>query len=263
MESAPGLVKVFASATTRSCRRLGNGLLDLLYPPTCLVCHAPVAAANALCPHCFAALRPISAPYCPRLGIPFAASLGPDALSAEAMADPPPFERARAALVYNETARAIVSRLKYGDHPELARFCARLMAPAGRDLWGERPVLVPVPLHPLRQWHRRYNQSTELAVALARETGLAVDSGLVSRKRRTIQQVGLSADQRRRNVAGAFLAHPKSLERLRGRPVVLVDDVLTTGSTVKAVTQALKRAGVHQIDVMTFARVVIGMDMPI
>lgn len=243
--------------------RFGGAVLDLVYPPTCLDCSAPIAADAALCPRCFAKLRPITAPYCPVLGLPFEVSLGPEARSAEAIADPPPFDRARSAVLYNEVARAVVSRLKYGDRPELAGFCARLMASAGTELWAEQPVLVPVPLHRWRQFERRYNQSTEIARALARLTGLRVDTGLVSRTRKTRQQVGLSADARQRNVAGAFTAHPDALRRLKGRGVVLVDDVITTGSTVKAITRALKRAGVIKIDVISFARVVTGADVPI
>ncbi len=243
--------------------RLGGALLDLVYPPTCLDCGAPTAAHAALCPRCFAALRPITRPWCPVLGLPFEVSIGPDARSAEAIADPPPFDRARSAVLYNEVARAIVSRLKYGDRPELAEFCARLMHPVGAELWAEHPVLVPVPLHRWRQFERRYNQSTELARALARCTGLSVDTGLVARSRRTRQQVGLSHDARQRNVAGAFTAHPDTLRRLNGRGVVLVDDVITTGSTVKAITRELKRAGVIKIDVISFARVVTGGELPI
>src|ERR1700710_2587262 len=129
--------------------RVGRALLDTLYPPLCLNCEAAVAEADALCASCFRQLRPITAPLCPRLGIPFQISLGPEALSAEAIADPPPFDRSRSAVVYNEVARAIVSRMKYGDRPELARFCGRLMVGAGTELWAGQPVLLPVPLHPL------------------------------------------------------------------------------------------------------------------
>jgi ComF family protein len=244
-------------------RRLGGMLLDLAYPPTCLACDAPVAVPDTLCPRCFSGLRPITAPLCPRLGLPFAVSLGPDALSAEALADPPPFERARAAVVYGAVARTLVSRLKYGDRPELARFCARLMAGAGRDIWDGMSIIVPVPLHPARLRERRYNQSAELAQALGRQTGLEVDPMLVRRVRRTRQQVGLSGDGRQRNVAGAFAAHPDIALRIKGRRVVLVDDVYTTGATTKAVTRTLLRAGVDAVDVVTFARVVIGADLPI
>ncbi len=241
-------------------RHAGRALLDTLYPPLCLNCEAAVGDADTLCGSCFRQLRPITAPLCPRLGLPFQISLGPEALSAEAIADPPPFDRARSAVIYNDVARAIVARMKYGDRPELARFCARLMAGAGAELWAGRPILVPVPLHPLRLIGRRYNQSLELSRALSRLTGLSVDPTLVRRVKRTRQQVGLSAEARVRNVAGAFAAHPDVLVRSRGRPVVIVDDVITTGSTVKAMTKALLKAGVAHVDVMSFARVVPGFD---
>ena len=242
-------------------QRFGGLLLDQLYPPVCLHCETAVADADALCGACFAALRPITAPLCPRLGTPFEVALGPDTVSAAAIADPPPFDRARSAVLYNEVARRLVSRLKYGDRPELAKFCGRLMAGAGAEFWEAEPVLVPVPLHRFRQFERRYNQSTELARALGRITGAVVDPLLVSRTRRTRQQVGLSADARQRNVAGAFTARADTLARLRGRGVVIVDDVLTTGATVKAVTRALQRVGVERVDVITFARVVPGQDL--
>jgi ComF family protein len=239
---------------------VGRALLDTLYPPLCLNCEAAVSEADALCASCFRQLRAITPPYCPRLGIPFQIWLGPEALSAEAIADPPPFDRSRSAVVYTEVARGLVSRMKYGDRPELARFCGRLMASAGAELWSGAPVLVPVPLHPLRAVARRYNQSLELARVIARQTGLSVDPMLVRRVKRTHQQVGLSADARTRNVAGAFLAHPEALARSRGRPVAIVDDVITTGSTVKAVTRALHKAGIERVDVISFARVVVGYE---
>ncbi|MEO6015127.1 MAG: ComF family protein [Devosia sp.] len=246
------------TSVTRPLKWLGGVLLDQLYPPVCLGCDRPVATADTLCSDCFRQLRPITAPLCPVLGLPFEVSIGPDARSAEAIADPPPFDRARSAVIYNDVARALVGKLKYGDRPELARLCARLMVPAGSELWGADAVLVPVPLHPTRQLSRRYNQSIELARALGKLTGLPVDPALVRRKRRTRQQVGLSADARQRNVAAAFAAHPDMLRRLRGRRVIIVDDVITTGSTVKSMTRALKAGGAGAIDVISFARVVIG-----
>lgn len=266
MESEGGLVKERLTPG-RALRCVGGAgrhalalLLDHLYPPACLNCGAPVAVADALCPACFRQLRVITAPLCPRLGIPFEVSLGPEALSAEAIADPPPFNRARSAVVYNDLAGALVGRLKYSDQPELANFCGRLMAVAGEELWRDRPVLVPAPLHRRRQFQRRYNQSAELARAIASATGLDVDASILVRTRPTRQQVGLSASARQRNVAGAFAVLPQALMRLGGRGVVLVDDVYTTGSTVKAMTRELKRAGVEKIDVITFARVVIGSE---
>src|ERR1700712_6029768 len=111
MERGTLLVKTGA-ALSRAAQLpgvVGRVVLDTLLPPLCLNCEAPVADADALCATCFKQLRVITAPLCPRLGIPFQISLGPDAQSAEAIADPPPFDRARAAVVYNEVARGIVS----------------------------------------------------------------------------------------------------------------------------------------------------------
>lgn len=242
---------------------IGTAVLDQFYPPVCLACGTAINTANTLCATCWRSLRPITAPMCPRLGLPFEVSLGPDVLSAQAIADPPVFERARSAVVYNDLARAIVGRLKYADHPELARFCARLMLSGCHDLLEGDAVLVPVPLHRGRQWRRRYNQSNQLAQALGHLSGLAVESLAVERRRRTRQQVGLTASQRAKNVKGAFAVAEDALVRIRGRRVVLVDDVITTGATVRALTLVLKRAGVEKVDVASFARVVISPEDPI
>lgn len=236
--------------------------LDVFYPPVCIACSAPVAEPDGLCVSCWQALVPISAPICPVLGLPFAVDMGPDAVSAEALANPPVFARARAAFAYSSMSARIVSRFKYGDHPELAGFAAAAMARAGADFWPDRPVLIPVPLHRFRQWRRGYNQSAELARRLARLVDLEFVPDLVRRRRHTRQQVGLSKEQRQRNVSGAFAVDPVAAGRWAGRRLVLVDDVLTTGATVSALARTLRRAGFDHIDVISFARVVPGMELP-
>lgn len=247
-------------------RLLGAGILDQLYPPVCVHCGAVTGQPDVLCPSCWSRLRPITRPLCPVTGVPFGYDLGEGALSAKAIADPPPFARARSAVVHNQVARTLVSRLKFGDRPELAKFCARLMVAAGQELFapqemaGPTPVLVPVPLHRFRHWQRRYNQSGLLAREVARQCGLTCMEGLVRRTRPTRPQIGLNARQRARNVQGAFAVHGDMLARLKGRPVIIVDDVITTGSTVGAISRALHRAGVAHVDVLSFSRVVIGAD---
>jgi len=243
--------------------RAGKLVLDTLYPPVCVHCAVPVVMADALCAHCWSLLRPISAPRCPVLGLPFEVSLGPEALCAEAIADPPPFERARSAFHYDDICRSVISRLKFGDKPELARICAQTMRANCAELFEGNPALVPVPLHPWRHWQRRFNQSSEMCRELSKLTGLKTELFLVRRRRQTRQQVGLNTSQRARNVEGAFSVHPDAAATLGGRRVLIVDDVITTGATVKALTRALQKAGVKQIDVISFARVVIGADMPI
>lgn len=244
-------------------KQLGRLVLDQLYPPACVYCDAPTAQADAVCAACWGRLRAITQPMCPVLGLPFELPLGAYARSAAAIANPPTFDRARAAYVYSDVAGAIVARLKYGDRPELAKFCARAMITNCAELLEGDPILVPIPLHHGRQWRRRYNQSMEICREVQAMRGLKVAPLLVRRKRRTRPQVGLSNQQRQNNVAGAFVVHPDALGMVEGRRIVLVDDVVTTGSTVNAVARALKQAGIVHIDVMSFARVVIGDEIPI
>lgn len=184
-------------------------------------------------------------------------------MSAAALADPPVYDRARAAVVYDAMARRLVARLKYGDRPEIARLAGRTMASAGTDILASDAVLVPVPLHYWRQVRRRYNQSLELALVVGRLANLPVDTDILVRKRMTRQQVGLTAAQRAENVSGAFAVRPHRLAGRNAARVVLVDDVVTTGATVSAATKALKRAGITHVDVLSFARVVIGADVTV
>ena len=143
-----------AGALGRLSRSAGR-LVDWLYPPQCLSCGAPVERAPSLCSRCWPRLLRISEPMCPVLGLPFQYDLGPGALSAEAIADPPEFDWARAAVVDNEVAQQLVSRLKYADHHELVPFMGGLMGDAVAAKLKPGAVLVPVPLHRRRQWQRR------------------------------------------------------------------------------------------------------------
>jgi len=263
MERDSGLVKKGWEGALAVIGGLGALVLDTAFPPVCLACSDAVATPDGLCPVCWGQLVPISAPLCPVLGLPFATDMGEGAVSVQAIANPPPFDRARSAVAYTDLARKLVSTMKYSDRPEGALFCARMMAAAGHELLGPDAVLVPIPLHRARQFERRYNQSAELARAIARLAKCGVDNDLIVRHRRTIQQVGLKAAQRARNVEGAFRADLKRLDRLDGRRVVLIDDVLTTGATVSAAAKVLKRAGVARVDVLSFARVVFDADMTV
>ena len=242
----------------RSAGAVVAGVLDLAMPPQCLACDTPVAGRGALCPACWSKLALIEKPYCARLGIPFAYDLGPGALSAEAIADPPPFDRCRAVAIYDDIARALVHGLKYRDRLDLAGWMAEWMLRAGSELIADAAVVVPVPLHRRRLWGRRFNQSAVLARTLSEAAGKPFSPMALTRVRATAQQVGLSASERDRNVRGAFQVAPTAKMAIAGRRVLLVDDVLTTGATARAATRALLRGGAAAVDVLVFARVVRG-----
>jgi ComF family protein len=233
-----------------------RGFADLALPPHCLACERRVASPGTLCATCWGSLRLIEKPYCAQLGIPFAYDLGEGALSAEAIADPPPFARCRAVAAFDDVARRLVHGLKYRDRLDLAAWMGAWMARAGGELLAEADVIVPVPLHRRRLWWRRFNQSALLAKTVAALAMRPYAATALTRIRPTPQQVGLTANERDRNVRGAFRVPAGERMTVAGRRVLLIDDVYTTGATAKAATRALMRGGAGAVDVLVFARVV-------
>jgi ComF family protein len=229
--------------------------LDIALPTLCVSCREPVAG-EGVCAECWAKLSFIAQPFCPRLGIPFVYDPGPELLSMEAIANPPAYQRARAAVRYDDVARTLVHALKYQDRTDLAPAMGRWMARAGQELITEADILVPVPLHWKRSWSRRYNQSGALARVISRQTGVKLAPEALQRIRATEQQIGLSRAQRATNVQGAFKVAGDRIADIQGRRVILIDDVLTSGATVDACARALLRAKAAQVDVLVFARVV-------
>lgn len=184
--------------------------------------------------------------------------MGEGFLSAEAIANPPPFERARAAVAYSGVARRMVQSLKYADRTDLAPWMAGWMVRAGADLLADADVVLPVPLHWRRFFLRRFNQSAELARAIAALSGKPFEPTALRRVKMTAQQVGLAREERHNNVRTAFRVPPEHGAVIRGRRILLVDDVYTTGATIFSATKALKRSGAAAVDVLTFARVLPG-----
>jgi ComF family protein len=246
---------VFAHLPAKLRSALGL-VLDVGLPPLCPACRDPLGEHGGLCAKCWAGLSFIAPPYCERLGTPFAYDAGPGILSMEAIADPPAYRKARAAVRYDDVARTLVHSLKYGDRMDLAPTLGAWMASAGRALLAEADALVPVPLHWRRLWTRRFNQSAALAQAIERRSGVPVRHDLLRRVKPTPQQVGLSRAERERNVQGAFRVPPAVKGEVAGRRLIVVDDVLTSGATAEACSRALLRAGAAQVDVLVFARVV-------
>jgi ComF family protein len=237
-------------------------VVDVALPQLCASCREPVRDTG-VCAACWSKLSFIAPPYCERLGIPFVYDPGPGILSMEAIADPPAYHRARAAVRYDDVARTLVHALKYGDRLDLAPTMGSWMATAGKPLLSDADALVPVPLHWRRQWTRRFNQSALLAEVITKAVNVPVSYRALKRVKATPQQVGLSQAARAQNVQGAFRVPPDGKAEVAGRRLILVDDVLTSGATMDACARALLRAGAAQVDALVFARVVAGARNPI
>lgn len=236
-------------------RAFSGALSGLVIPNTCLTCDAFVDKHGGCCSTCWSKLRFVTEPICPVLGSPFSLDMGENFLSAEAISNPPPFDRLRTVLLYDELAGRIVSSVKYGDRADLLPWMARWMDVAGKELLEDADLILPIPLHKSRLRKRRFNQAGELARHISKTRTVSFEPSHLVRRKPTRQQVGLSETQRERNVAGAFVVPETSKIHIKGRRIVLVDDVYTTGATAKAATRALKRAGASNIDVLVFAKV--------
>ena len=230
--------------------------LDIVLPPRCLACRSTVDGQGQLCAACWRQLTFLGDPMCAICGFPFAYEQGPDALCGSCVREAPEFAAARAALRYDEASRGLILALKHGDRTDLAPSLGRWLARAGAALLEGADVLVPVPLHRRRLFARRYNQAALVAEALGRASGLELVPDLLRRKRSTPPQGGLSRSARFRNLEGAIVLPAESRPAVQGRTVVLVDDVMTTGATVRTCSQVLLRGGAREVRVLTVARVV-------
>jgi len=236
--------------------------VNLVLPPQCVSCRTRLADLG-FCASCWCELGFIEAPLCDRLGIPFDYNPGDGIVSAAALAYPPAYARARAVVRYDDVARALVHRFKYKDALDAAPLLGAMMKRSGRHLFADSDIVIPVPLYRSRLWWRRYNQAAILANEIAAQTGLGYEPQLLERTRKTKSQVGLSARQRRRNVSGAFAINESAFERISGKRVLLIDDVITTGATIESCSKALLNGGAEVVNVLAFARVVDPLNLPI
>ena len=228
----------------------GRWILDFALPPRCAGCGVVVQDVHSFCADCWGQIDFLGETGCGVCGLPLEATEAKTC--GICLAKPPRIARTRAAVAYGDLTRGLAIRLKYGRKVAVARTMARYMGPLVAN--EDDPVLIPVPLHRSRLWIRGFNQSALVARELSRRLKLRIEPLALKRVKRTPALKGMSASQRRKTVSGAFMVRDKVA--VAGKTVILIDDVLTTGSTAEACARTLQRAGAARVELITWARVV-------
>lgn len=233
-----------------------QSLIRAIYPPQCVACGGLTEAEFALCGTCWRDSHFIGGLVCDLCGMPLPGEPGEGVVHCDdCLARARPWDRGRAVFLYRDTARRMVLALKHGDRTDLARSAGTWMARAAAEICEEETVLVPVPLHPLRLLTRRYNQAALLAQRMGRVLGLSVVPDALLRRKRTKPLEGHSVEARFAALDGALVPHPRRIRAIAGRPVLLVDDVMTSGATLSVASEALLQAGATRVSVQVLARV--------
>ena len=230
--------------------------LHVLYPPQCISCAAPVTSDFGLCSDCWRETPFIAGLVCDRCGTPLpGGEPGETAICDDCMTIARPWGQGRSALLYRDNARSLVLALKHGDRMDLARPAGGWLAKAAAPMLRPGMLVVPVPLHWTRLFRRKYNQAALLSKALAGLAGLDHCPDALVRRRTTGSQEGRTRDDRFANLVGAFVVPKRREGTVADRDILLVDDVMTSGATFAAATEALFAAGAGSVAVLSLARV--------
>lgn len=239
------------SAILRQSQRITQHFLDILFPPHCVTCKK---SGSVLCPSCFAQIHPLSSPLCQGCSTPLA-TYARSGLCERCQRTPSGLSGLRAVGTYHEPLRGCIVALKYDGNTRLAEPLGHLLAQTYLSSGFRVDVFVAVPLHQERYQQRGYNHSQLLAQSCTAQLGIPLADNLLIRHRATPAQVGLSADERGQNVAGAFLCPPAfTTGALLGRSIGIIDDVCTSGATLRACAEPLFAAGALAVWGLVLAR---------
>ncbi|AIL13193.1 hypothetical protein IM40_06275 [Candidatus Paracaedimonas acanthamoebae] len=237
-------------------KKTGRKILDFILPPQCINCSTRVLQQGGLCADCWEKISFISKPFCFFCSFPFNIQIEDESVCGPCARKRPLFTRARTAIYYNEASKPMILRFKHADALHITPLFAEWLYQAGQDLFQQAEYLVPIPLHWSRLVYRGYNQAALLSHKLSKKAKIPHLPDLLERNRRTPSQGDLTAKEREKNVSNAFKLKEKYKQLIRNKHILLIDDVFTSGATVRACTKVLKKSGAKQVDILTLARVI-------
>ncbi len=229
-----------------------HSIMDFLLPPLCMSCDCPVGEHQTLCADCWKDVHFITTPYCACCGASFDLPVEEGTLCGGCLDKTPAYDLARAAFLYDDTSKGLILRLKHADQLHPVPALAKWLVRAGDEFWAETDLIIPVPLHRWRLLKRRYNQAALLARSITKRMDVPVEYDLLQRIKPTQSQGHKNRKERYENLRGAFAV--KAGADIKGKNILLVDDVLTTGATVETCAKVLKKAGAEKVFVVTLAR---------
>lgn len=230
--------------------------IDTILPPRCVVTGEVVERQGMVAPSAWVGLDFIADPFCACCGFPFEFEVDTGSLCTSCLSHEPPFEIARSALKYNETSRSIILGFKHADKTHVVRAFVPWLKRAGGDMLADADFIMPVPLHYWRLVSRRYNQAGLIATSIGAASNVPVLLDGLARVRATPSQGHLTAKERHKNVKRAFAVNTAHKAKIKGKNIILIDDVYTTGATVKECAKVLRKAGAAKVSILTLARVV-------
>ncbi|MFN7038365.1 MAG: ComF family protein [Alphaproteobacteria bacterium] len=228
--------------------------IDLIFPPKCLNCDCIIESIGGFCEKCWLKIDFISKPSCYICSYPFEYNIGEHALCASCIKEKPYYEKAVSIFKYNDNSKKIIHGLKFLDKTYFAPYLGNLMHKALHPL--DQDIIAPIPIHKFRLLKRFYNQSLLLAQAVSNISGVTLVPDLLLKVKNTIPQSGLTKKQRQKNIKNAYILNPKYKDKIVGKKILLVDDVITTGSTANLCAKILVKAEVKKVELVTLAKTV-------
>lgn len=232
-------------------------LINLIFPPKCILCGKVVEEYDTLCHDCWKDIEFIQKPFCSKCSSPLQMEISEDDLCANCLKNPPLYIKSRSAMVYSDETAKIIFKFKFYDKPHIKKFMAKTMVKASQDIIKNVDILIPIPLHKKRLIFRRYNQALILANEIGKLTNKNVVYNFLVKKKHTIPQAKLKGVERAKNLKDKFCINSKYLKNIKNYEALnfaIIDDVMTTGSTVNECVKVLHEVGIKNVYVITFAK---------